>query len=94
MARPWSRCQSRMKRFSCRTPSPSCMARRIPAEAQKFFDYLRRPEISQRLVDAHALEGATLESSKGQPANDGGVETALLKDLDPATAEMEKIFLR
>jgi iron(III) transport system substrate-binding protein len=64
-----------------------------PEEAQKFFDYLRQPKISQRLVDAHALEGATLESSKGQPQMHVDWN-GLLKDLDPATAELEKIFLR
>ena len=64
-----------------------------PAEAEKFFEYLQRKEVSQRLVDVHALEGATLDAATaGQ-----GLKVdwdSLLKDLDSATKEMEKIFLR
>jgi iron(III) transport system substrate-binding protein len=63
------------------------------AEAQQFFEFLNKPEVSQRLVDAHALEGATFgaaESAKGLQVDWDG----LLRDLDAATAEMKEIFLR
>ena len=64
-----------------------------PAEAQRLFDYLQSKDVSQKLVDAQALEGAKLDATPSQP----GLTVdwnSLLRDLDPATAEMEKIFLR
>lgn len=64
-----------------------------PEAAQKLFDFLRDKKTSQRLVDAHALEGATLEPSvaaTGLPVN----WDQLLRDLDQATDETKKIFLR
>ena len=64
-----------------------------PEAAQRLFDFLRDKKVSQRLVDAHALEGATLEPS----AAAAGLAVnwdQLLQDLEPATAELEKIFLR
>jgi iron(III) transport system substrate-binding protein len=64
-----------------------------PAEAQQFFEFLNKPEVSQRLVDAHALEGA----SWGAAEATNGLQVdwdALLRDLDAATAEMKEIFLR
>ncbi len=64
-----------------------------PAEAEKFFEYLQRKEVSQRLVDAQALEGSTLDSTKGEPQLKVDWD-GLLKDLDSATKEMDTIFLR
>jgi iron(III) transport system substrate-binding protein len=64
-----------------------------PAEAEKFFEYLQRKEVSQRLVDVHALEGATLDATTASQ----GLKVdwdSLLKDLDTATKEMDQIFLR
>jgi iron(III) transport system substrate-binding protein len=64
-----------------------------PVNAEKFFEYLQRKEVSQRLVDVHALEGATLDAATAAQ----GLKVdwdSLLKDLDSATKEMEKIFLR
>jgi iron(III) transport system substrate-binding protein len=64
-----------------------------PAEAEKFFEYLQRNEVSQRLVDVHALEGATLDAATASQ----GLKVdwnSLLKDLDTATKEMDEIFLR
>ena len=64
-----------------------------PEAAQKLFDFLRDKKVSQRLVEAHALEGATLEPS----AAAAGLAVnwdQLLRDLEPATMELEKIFLR
>lgn len=64
-----------------------------PEAAQKLFDYLRDPKISQRLVDAHALEGATLPPSLAATGLTVNWDQ-LLRDLDPATDELKKIFLR
>ena len=64
-----------------------------PAEAEKLFEYLQTKAVSQKLVDAQALEGTSLDPARPIP----GLKVdwdALLRDLDPATAEMEKIFLR
>jgi iron(III) transport system substrate-binding protein len=64
-----------------------------PAAAERFFEYLQQKEVSQRLVDVHALEGATLDAATASQ----GVKVdwdSLLKDLDAATKEMEQIFLR
>lgn len=64
-----------------------------PAEAQRFFEYLQTREVSQRLVDAHALEGAVFDANQ----TNTGMKVdwdALLRDLEPATAEMNGIFLR
>jgi iron(III) transport system substrate-binding protein len=62
-----------------------------PQAAQKLFEFLQRPETAQRLVAAQALESA---------ANDQAGSTlkvnwdSLLKDLEPVTAELNRIFLR
>jgi iron(III) transport system substrate-binding protein len=64
-----------------------------PVEAERFFEYLQRKEVSQRLVDVQALEGSTLDASRGEPQLKVDWDS-LLKDLDPATREMETIFLR
>ena len=64
-----------------------------PEAAQKLFDYLRDPKTSRRLVDAHALEGATLEPSVAATGLTVNWDQ-LLRDLEPATAEIQKIFLR
>jgi ABC-type Fe3+ transport system substrate-binding protein len=63
-----------------------------PEAAQRFFDYLQRRELIQRLITAQALEGFSM--------NEVNIPTlkpdwaALLRDLNAATAAMEKIFLR
>jgi iron(III) transport system substrate-binding protein len=64
-----------------------------PEAAQKLYDFLRDKKTSQRLVDAHALEGATLEPAAGAAGLAVNWDQ-LLRDLEPATAELEKIFLR
>jgi iron(III) transport system substrate-binding protein len=64
-----------------------------PAAAQRLFDYLRQKEVSQRLVEAHALEGAALEpevAAKGLTVD----WDKLLHDLDTVTTETKDIFLR
>ncbi len=64
-----------------------------PAEAERLFEYLQQKSVSQKLVDVQALEGTTLDPNRPQP----GLQVdwdSLLRDLDAATHEMEKIFLR
>jgi iron(III) transport system substrate-binding protein len=63
-----------------------------PEAAQRLFDYLQRPEIAQRLVEANALEGVSLsEVTTPTLKPDWNV---LLRDLESATATMQKIFQR
>ena len=64
-----------------------------PEAAQMLFDFLRDSKTSQRLVDARALEGATLDPA----AAAAGLKVnwdQLLRDLEPATEETKQIFLR
>jgi iron(III) transport system substrate-binding protein len=64
-----------------------------PEAAQKFFDYLRNPAVSRKLVEAHALEGVTLDpavAATGLPVD----WDKLLRDLAPVTDETKKIFLQ
>jgi iron(III) transport system substrate-binding protein len=64
-----------------------------PAEAQKLFEYLQSSAVQERLVQAKALESAV----PGDPNTLPGLKVdwdAMLRDLDPATKELEAIFLR
>jgi iron(III) transport system substrate-binding protein len=64
-----------------------------PAEAERLFEFLSNPKVSQKLVELHALEGATLEPARAAT----GLKVdwdKLLRDLDPATDETRQIFLR
>ena len=63
------------------------------AEAQQFFDYLQKKEVSQKLVDAHALEGATADSAGSLPGLKPDWD-AMLRDLDSASEELKQIFTR
>ena len=63
-----------------------------PESAQRFFDWLRRPEVVRQLVTAGALEGASaaeVTTPTLQPDWPG-----LLRDLETGTAQMKEIFLR
>jgi iron(III) transport system substrate-binding protein len=63
-----------------------------PEGAEKLFRYLQRPEVVAQLVAAKALEGdAAGEMARKTLRPDW---PALLKDMDKATAEMGKVFLR
>src|SRR5208283_3779027 len=63
-----------------------------PAAAQRLYEYLSKPEVSQRLADWRALEGATLP-----PATAASGLTVdwneLLQNLDSVTMETKEIFL-
>lgn len=64
-----------------------------PGAAEKLYEFLSQPEVSQRLVELHALEGSTLPPAVAAT----GLKVdwdALLKGLDQATAETKEIFLR
>jgi iron(III) transport system substrate-binding protein len=64
-----------------------------PESAQRLFEFLSDPKVSQKLVELHALEGSTLDPAVAAT----GLKVdwdALLRDLDTATEEMKQIFLR
>jgi iron(III) transport system substrate-binding protein len=63
-----------------------------PAAAQKLLEYLQQPKVLEKLVSVNALEGAAphqVSAPTLRPDWD-----ALLRDLEPATAELKEIFLR
>jgi iron(III) transport system substrate-binding protein len=64
-----------------------------PAAAQRLFEFLSDPKVSQRLVDMRALEGATLDPARAATGLKVDWE-ALLRDLEAATEETRHIFLR
>lgn len=60
--------------------------------AEKLFEFLQRPEIAKRLINAKALEDisvATVSTPTLKPN-----WNALLQDLEPVTAKLNLIFLR
>ena len=64
-----------------------------PEAAEKLYDYLSDPQVSAKLVEVHALEGATFDpatAAKGLQVD----WPALLRDLDQTTDELKGIFLR
>ena len=64
-----------------------------PEAAQRLFEYLSDPKVSQKLVELRALEGATLDPAVAAT----GLKVdwdQLLRDLDTATEETKQIFLR
>jgi iron(III) transport system substrate-binding protein len=64
-----------------------------PAAAQRLYEFLSQRQVSQRLVELRALEGAALDAST--PTNCLRVDwDKLLRDLDTATTETKDIFLR
>lgn len=62
-----------------------------PANAQKLFEYLQRPEVGEKLVAANALESATHGTSTTTLQPDW---EALLRDLETTTSQLNGIFLR
>jgi iron(III) transport system substrate-binding protein len=61
--------------------------------AEKFYEFLRDPAVSRNLVEAHALEGATLDPALAATGLTVDWDQ-LLRDLEPVTKETEKLFLR
>lgn len=62
-----------------------------PANAQQLFEYLRRREVAEKLVQVNALESAThgTEATTIRPDWE-----ALLRDLEITTKQLNEIFLR
>jgi iron(III) transport system substrate-binding protein len=63
-----------------------------PAAARRLFDWLQRPDVVERLIAAHALEGAdpaTVPTRTLQVRWD-----ELLREADATTAKLCEIFLR
>ena len=63
-----------------------------PAAAQRLFDYLQRPNVVKTLVEAGALEGASVyevTSTTLRPDWD-----VLLRDLDSVTEQLARVFRR
>ena len=58
-----------------------------PDEAQRLFDYLQQREVVERLIAAKALEGFSASEVKTPTLTPDW--SALLRDLDAATAELE-----
>lgn len=67
-------------------------AARHPLEAQKLFEYLQRPEVVEKLIAFNALEGRSAREVTAHTLNVDWQD--LLRDLDEATAALNRIFLR
>jgi iron(III) transport system substrate-binding protein len=64
-----------------------------PVEAERLFEFISNPQVSQKLVELRALEGATLDPAR--PVHGLQVDwDKLLRDLDTVTEETRQIFLR
>ncbi len=63
-----------------------------PEAAQRFYDWLQRPETVRKLVASGALEGASVEEVK-TPMLQPDWE-AMLRELTASTGQMKEIFLR
>jgi len=63
-----------------------------PESAQRFFDWLRRPEVVHQLVSAGALEGVSTSEVTSPTLQPDW--PALLRDLEAGTAQTKEIFLR
>jgi iron(III) transport system substrate-binding protein len=65
-----------------------------PANAQTLFEYLRRREVAEKLVQANALESATNPSDGTNAPTLKPDWGALLRDLETTTKQLNDIFLR
>jgi len=63
-----------------------------PQAAQRLFEYLQRPEVAQRLIDASALEGASTDEVHVATLTVDW--EPLLQSLDSTTAKLNQLFLR
>ena len=75
-------------------PNTVAVVRHAPhsAAAQRLFDYLQTRAVTDRLVQAGALEGASAADVRSATLKPDW--EAVLRDLDSATATLQKIFLR
>jgi iron(III) transport system substrate-binding protein len=60
--------------------------------AEQLFEYLQHPEVTEKLVAAHALEGGSAQTATNATLRPDWSE--LLADLDRATESLKEIFLR
>lgn len=63
-----------------------------PAPAERLFEFLQQRPVIERLVSAKALEGLSIPDATTPPLKVNW--EALLRDLEPATAKLNEIFLR
>ncbi len=63
-----------------------------PSAAQRLFDYLQSRAVTEKLVQAGALEGASASAVPVETLNPDW--DALLRDLDSGTKQLQGIFLR
>ena len=63
-----------------------------PEAAQRLFDYLQSRAVTERLVRDGALEGAEIGKAPGATLKPNWEE--LLRELDVATATLQRVFLR
>lgn len=75
-------------------PNTVAVVRRAPnpAAAQRLFEYLQTRAVTERLVQAGALEGVRAEDLRDSTIKPDW--EAVLRDLDAATATLQKVFLR
>jgi iron(III) transport system substrate-binding protein len=63
-----------------------------PETAERLWRYLQQPKVVERLVAARALEGLARDEIPGRTLTVNW--SALLKDLEPTTETLSRIFLR
>lgn len=63
-----------------------------PAAAQRLFEYLQTRAVTERLVQAGALEGAWAADVRSATLKPDW--EAVIRDLDSATATLQRVFLR
>ena len=63
-----------------------------PEPAQRLFEYLQRQEVVERLVAAQALEGASVQDVNAPTLRPDW--EALLRDIEPATEQLQQLFRR
>ena len=63
-----------------------------PGPAQALFEWLQRPEVLQRLVTLHALEGATPSALVEQTLQPDWPK--LVTELEAGTVRLKEVFLR
>ena len=75
-------------------PNTVAVIRRAPhpEAAQKLFEFLQRREVAERLIAVHALEGFSASEVTAPTLKPDW--DALLRELEPATETLRRVFLR
>ena len=73
-------------------PNTAAVVRDAPhaAAAEKLFDWLQKPDVTKRLVEANALERTEQPAVVGLQPD----WPALLRDLDVTTKQLNEVFLK